>query len=170
MITPTLKSFSAWETDAETLGTILGITGRRVRQLVSETVISKSGRGQYPVASAITAYVKWVQESRERVTPSEARERVLAARAEQIEMANKQTAHALIDTEGAIAAVDEVVGAYRTELAGLPARLTRDLDKRDEIEREIDGLLGRVTSIFHKRAAELRAEGAVSVQVDEVDE
>jgi hypothetical protein len=85
-------------------------------------------------------------------------------------MSNKHAAHALIETEEALAAVDEIVGSYRTELAGLPARLTRDLDRRDAITKEIDRLLGRVSALFAKRAAELRADGALSIPADEVDE
>jgi hypothetical protein len=85
-------------------------------------------------------------------------------------MSNKLTAHALLETEEALAAVDEIVGSYRTELAGLPARLTRDLDRRDEIAKEIDGLLARVSVLFAKRAAELRADGSLSLPADEVEE
>jgi hypothetical protein len=40
--------------------------------------------------------------------------------------------------------LDELVGLVRTELAALPARLTRDLQERRRIERAVDEILHRM--------------------------
>jgi hypothetical protein len=48
----------------------------------------------------------------------------------------------------------ELAGMVRSELAGLPARLTRIIDERQKIEAEIDGVLTRLA----ERAAH-KAEG-----------
>ena len=163
------KEIAASEITGTALAAVFGLSLRRVQQLAADGTIPRDG-DLFRLGEAVQAYVKWIKASQERSKPSEARERLLLARATQIEMANRERSHALIDTEEALAAVDEVVGAYRTELGGLPARLTRDLDRRDEITKEIDGLLGRVSTLFTKRAAELRADGALSVPVEEVEE
>ena len=163
------KEIAAHEVTGTALSAVLGLSLRRVQQLAADGTIPRNG-DLFRLGDAVQAYVKWIKASQERSKPSEARERLLLARAEQIEMANRERAHALIDTEEALAAVDQVCGAFRTELGGLPARLTRDLDRRDEITKEIDGLLGRVSTLFTKRAAELRADGALSVPAEEVEE
>ena len=54
--------------------------------------------------------------------------------------------------------IDEICGAFRTELSGLPARVTRDVTLRRTIEREINGMLGRIADIAEANAA--RLEGA----------
>lgn len=54
--------------------------------------------------------------------------------------------------------VDELCGVFRTELSGLPARITRDLPMRRTIEREINGVLTRIADIAAANAARLERE------------
>lgn len=44
-------------TDAATLAAAFGITPRRVQQLAAEGVLPKAGRGKYPLAEAVRAYL-----------------------------------------------------------------------------------------------------------------
>jgi phage terminase Nu1 subunit (DNA packaging protein) len=141
-----------------------------VQQLAAEDVIPRTKDG-FRLGEGVQAYTNWLKEAQKRTSPSVARDRVLAARAEQLEMANRERAHKLLDTEEAIAFLDEIIGTFRTELGGLPARLTRDLARRGEIEREVDRLCGRISDLFAKRETELRSTGAVSVpSQDEVED
>ena len=123
MVDFTGKNFKKWETDAATVGQILGLTSRRVTQLVADGVIKRSTRGKYSVAAAVAGYIKWLQAAQQRNAPSEARERLIEARARSIELQNEEREHRLIDTDEAIAALDEFVGIFSTELDGLPADL-----------------------------------------------
>lgn len=54
--------------DARTVAELIGVTARRVRQLVREGVLPKVSRGSYPVAGCIQAYIGYWQK---RAEPSE---------------------------------------------------------------------------------------------------
>lgn len=45
----------------EIVARLLGITPRRLQQLAKEGVIPKAGRGQYPLAPVVRAYIQYVQ-------------------------------------------------------------------------------------------------------------
>lgn len=160
----TAKSFKKWEADAATIGEILGLTSRRITQLAADGAIKRSTRGKYPVAAAITAYLTLQS------TPSAARERLMEARARSIELQNAEREHKLIDTEEAISACDEIVGIFRAELDGLPARLTRDLDERKIVQEAVDAIGHRAADRLEQRAAELRTNGTIAVPVENDDE
>ena len=164
------KSLKQLEVGSEIVGQILGLTGRRVRQLTEDGVIAKNGRGKYPVLASIKAYIGWLKAAQERVPASDAKEAVLFERARSLRLQNDEREHRLVDTEECIAVLDEIVGTYRTELDGLPARLTRDLDDRKQIASVVDAISNRVCDKFEQRAAELRANGTISTPVEVDDE
>ena len=166
----TAKNINKWEVDQTTLGKILGLTPRWVRQLTTDGVIRSNGRGKYSVAASVQGYVAWTKAAQQRAAPSDAKERLLEARAKSIELQNAEREHRLVDTEECIAVLDEIVGTYRTELDGLPARLTRDLDDRKQIASVVDAISNRVCDKFEQRAAELRANGSIAVPIEAEDE
>ena len=161
----TAKNINKWEVDQTTIGKILGLTPRWIRQLTAENVIKKNGRGKYPVAASVQAYVAWVKAAQQRAAPSDAKERLLQARAKSIELQNAEREHRLVDTEEAIGALDEIVGIFRSEMDGLPARLTRDLDERKIVEQAVDAIGHRAADKLEQRAAELRQNGTIAVPV-----
>ncbi|MBN9022206.1 MAG: hypothetical protein J0H08_08965, partial [Rhizobiales bacterium] len=61
----------------------------------------------------------------------------------------------LIPLEDALADMAEFAAAVRSELAGLPARLTRIMDERHRIETEVDGVLARLSERAAEKAAAL---------------
>ena len=75
-----------------------------------------------------------------------------AARAREIELRTAQRAHELCEIEEALAFVDEVIGMLKADLMSLPARVTRDLAIRRDIEKG-------VTTILNKTADRLAAQG-----------
>jgi phage terminase Nu1 subunit (DNA packaging protein) len=164
------KSFKQLEVVSEIVGEILGLTGRRVRQLTEEGVMAKNGRGKYPVLASIKAYIKWLQAAQQRNAPSDAREAVLHERARSLRLQNDEREHRLVDTEEVIAVLDEIVGIFRSEMDGLPARLTRDLDERKIVQEAVDAIGHRAADKLEQRAAELRQNGSVAVPVDDADE
>ena len=165
----TLRNFKKWEADLPTVGDILGLTARRVTQLVAEGVIPRTGRGKYPIAKAIAGYLKWLQDAKQRTAPSAARERLIEARARSIELQNEEREHKLIDADEAIGALDEIVGIFRSEMDGLPARLTRDLDERKIVEDAVNAIGNRAADKLAQRAAELRTNGSIEVPIEEDD-
>lgn len=75
------------------------------------------------------------------------------ARARQLEIENARRDGQLCELSEAIEFVDDVIGPLKSELQGFAARITRDLELRQKIEIEINGVLARASD----RAA---AEGA----------
>ena len=72
----------------------------------------------------------------------------------EIAKAPDQPGRGPIPIEDALTDMAEFAGLVRSELAGLPARLTRIVAERQKVETEIDGVLSRLA----QRAAE-KAEG-----------
>ena len=139
-------------------------------QLTTDNVIKSTGRGKYPFAASVQAYVAWVKAAQPRAPASDAKEAVLHERARSLRLQNDEREHRLVDTEEVIAVLDEIVGTYRTELDGLPARLTRDLVDRKHLAEVVDAISNRVCDKFEQRAAELRTNGSIAVPVEADDE
>jgi hypothetical protein len=84
---------------------------------------------------------------------------VQAARAREIELRTAQRAGLLIETDEAFAILDDVFGMLRSDLGGLPATVTRDLEIRREIEKGVNEILNRTAKRLSLRAQALRANG-----------
>jgi len=84
---------------------------------------------------AISAFAN---DSDRRAQKSAADSRVRDARAREIEVRN---AVRLIEIDEAMAIIEEMIGLFRAETAGLPARVTRDLQFRKTIEIAVNDLL-----------------------------
>ncbi|TIL59256.1 MAG: hypothetical protein E5Y79_16095 [Mesorhizobium sp.] len=82
-----------------------------------------------------------------------------AAKRREVEQRIAMRDHRLIDIEESDAVMDEVFGMLKSELLGIPARVSRELDLRQKVEREIDDALNRAADRLAKRAAELRTTG-----------
>jgi phage terminase Nu1 subunit (DNA packaging protein) len=161
------KNLVACEVSSATLGSLLGISARRIQQLHTEGIIPRGKEG-FKLLDGVRGYVKWRDDQRDKSAtyPAE-RARLVSARAREVELKNAVSEHSLIDIAEALAAMDEVIGCYRMELGGLPARLSRDVDTRAQITAEIDAILDRVTNRFSQRALELKTGGTIVVQGDE---
>jgi hypothetical protein len=75
---------------------------------------------------------------------SAAASRIQDARVAEIEMRNAIARREYVPVDDAQAAIDIVVGRVKSELTGLPARVTRDLDQRRKLETEVNGSLKRI--------------------------
>ena len=95
-----------------------------------------------------------MKDDERRSAKSAADSRVRDARALEIELRIAERSRELIPVEDALNDMAELAGMVRSELAGLPARLTRIVAERQKVETEIDGVLSRLS----QRAAE-KAEG-----------
>lgn len=51
--------------DAQTVGDLIGVSARRVQQLAREGVVPKAGRGKYPLAGCVQAYIAYWQRQAE---------------------------------------------------------------------------------------------------------
>jgi phage terminase Nu1 subunit (DNA packaging protein) len=163
------KNLAEYETSSPVLAALLGLSARRIQQLAAEGVLPR-GKNGFKLAASLKAYVQWLKDAHERTPASDAKEAVLLERARSLRLQNDEREHRLVDTEECIAVLDEIVGTYRTELDGLPARLTRDLEDREQIAKIVDALSHRVCDKFEQRTAELRANGSIAVPLEVDDE
>jgi phage terminase Nu1 subunit (DNA packaging protein) len=163
------KNIKKAQVDQAALGEILGITPRWVRQLTTDGAIKRNAGGKYPLTQAVQGYLVWLKASQERVPASDAKEAVLFERARSLRLQNDEREHRLIQTEEAVAALDELVGIFSTELSGFPARLTRNMEDRRQIAEHVDAIRNRAADKLAQRAAELRTNGSIEVPV-EVDD
>jgi hypothetical protein len=65
------------------------------------------------------------------------------ARAKSIELRNAEAENDLIPIAAVAEAVTEVVAIFRSELAGVPAAVTRDMALRAQVENALDAAIGR---------------------------
>lgn len=136
------------------LAAILGITERRVQQL--EPHLAKLERSEWDLAASVQGYIRYRLKAKPRSAPiGKAEERLKTAKASREELKLQLERRAVIPSEEAIAAIDDIIGTLRADLAGIPARVTRDMTWRDKIETEIDAALGRCAERFAEREQDL---------------
>lgn len=146
----------------EQLSQLLMVTPERVRQLHHGGYIPKIEKGRYPLVQAVQGYIRSIKDENKRASKSAAASRMSDAKTREIELRVAQRENVLIETDEAIGVVDEVVGALRADLAGLPARCTRDVDQRRKIQAEVNDILTRASDRFTERAEALRARGTAA--------
>lgn len=143
----------------EVAARLIMVSAERVRQLTKQGHIARMGRDRYRVVDVVQGYIGYLKDEQRRTSKSASASRVQDARAREIELRTAREEHRLIETDEAIGVCDELVGAYKVELAGLPARLTRDIDLRRKIEVECDDICRRVADRFAEKASALRSTG-----------
>ncbi|MDP3316973.1 MAG: hypothetical protein Q8M47_13025 [Devosia sp.] len=137
---------------------LLMISEERIRQLVKQGYVPKlEKRGYVQLVGAVQGYLKYLKEDERRSTRSAADSRVRDARALEIELRIAERTRDLIPLEDALTDMAELAGLVRSELAGLPARLTRIIDERQKVETEIDGVLTRLAERAAQKAESLEA-------------
>jgi hypothetical protein len=154
---------------AGALGALFGVSRKWIEKLAEDAVIERAGKGRYPLGPAVRGYLAWLKSDQRRGSRTAADGRLRDARAREIELRIAERKRALIETDEALATLDEIIGAIRAEASGLPASLTRDLDLRDRIEAAIDDMFARAAARFEQKAVALRAGGGDDAPVAEDD-
>lgn len=133
---------------AEEIGTILGVSARRVRQLASEHSISAVTRGQYPFQSVVQAYLKRLATGRLTASEREQRDVLTNARARQIEARTARQAGELVPAEEARAFVHAVVAALLSGLDDLPDRIAKNGAERVRVKGIVDRIRADMDSLM----------------------
>ena len=131
-----------------------GISRSATRDLEIQLVIDRSAG----LDSCRIAYIRYLRERHSK--PGAADSHLREARAREIEVRTAERLGKLVAVEEFDAMIDELCGVFRTELSGLPARVTRDVMLRRTIEREINGILNRIADVAEANAARLEAAGS----------
>jgi hypothetical protein len=132
-------------------------TDRWLRELAEKGYLVRSGRAEYELVASVQGYIRYLLETKTAQEVS-ARSAYQAERARKLKLDNDEKENLLLPTELALAAIDYIVGNLRSDLAGVPARVSDDVATRLKVERAIDDTLTSMSESF-KKASELLAEG-----------
>jgi len=130
-----------------------------VQTLVSQGYITRSGHNQYSLVAIVRDALAYYEDLLQKSSKVAAASRATAARTREIELRIAERRRDLIPMEDAKAEIAAVVSEVRAEIAGLGARITRDLELRRQIDREADGILGRLAERAEQASRALAAEG-----------
>jgi len=145
---------------AEMAARLLMKSSERIRQLSREGWIPKHGTGantRYALVDVVQGYIRFRDDAEKRATKTAAATRISDARAREIELRTAIREGRLIDLDEALEAVEDLIGLLRSELSGLPARCTRDLQLRRTIETARNDILDRIADLATQKAAAMGA-------------
>ena len=133
---------------------LLMVSPQRLYQMEAEGRFARVSANRWCTVEIVKGYIRLLRDMA-RVNTGAANNRLREARAVEIELRTSERLGKLCPVEDFAAFVDLVCGGFRTELGGLPARVTRDLPMRRIIEREVNGVLTRVADICAANASQL---------------
>jgi len=136
---------------------LLMISDQWVRDLGKKGYVPKAVGGMIPLVAAVQGYIRWLKDEERRTSKTAAASQVQQERALEIRMRREREAATLIEMRTVETIFADVLGAFRSELAGVPAAATRDLNLRADIETRLNDALDRARSRFEKSSAALRA-------------
>jgi hypothetical protein len=140
---------------------LAGYSREQFERIAQGGYIKSLGPNRWAVVETLQGIIKYLRDHRTRTSASSTQSRVSLARAREIELRVAEREHILIKAEEGDAFVDDIFGTLRSEMGGLPARLTRDLKLRSEIEQGVNDILNRVSRRLELQAQALAASGEV---------
>ncbi len=127
---------------------LLTITPTYLRQLCRDGRIPRPARGMVPLVACVQGYIRWLKDEERRTSKTAEAAAVHRARAREIELRIAREQGQLVELADAEAIFSDVMGTWRTELAGLGAAVTRDLTIRQRIDDHIEGAVARARAKF----------------------
>jgi hypothetical protein len=140
-------------------GKLLEIGPERIKVLMRQGFIPREKPGRVSLVGAVRGYIRSVKESASKQTKSAADSRVRDARAQEIEMRNDERMRKLIPIEDATAVLDHLCGVVNEQLNSLPARITRDIPLRREIEAKVNGAKAEIAKALRSSTDVARKGG-----------
>ena len=138
---------------ADALGSLLGISGRSVRDLASRGIIGKAGAGRYPVRESVRSYCKHLREQAAArsgsSTLTDERIRVAREQADKLAMQNALARGEMIAAREVESAWTATLREVRAALLAMPGRIQQRLvhltaHDVSEIDREIRDALTEI--------------------------
>lgn len=132
---------------------LLMLSPQRLDQLVAEGWFKRHAPGRFLLVDAVQGYIRSMREGR--YAKSQADGRVRDLRSQEIQVRTFERLGRLVHIEEFDAMTDGIAGLFRSELAGQPSRVTRDLALRRVIEQDVHGIFQRVAGAAEQIAARL---------------
>ena len=120
---------------ANGLATHLGMSRQNVARLTAESVIEQRSDGAYNLTASRLKYIKHLRMPRS--SRSEADAQHIKIKTEMLQLRMMERQRKLVLREDANELLDTLAGIVLTHLSGLPARCSRDMTVRREIERMV---------------------------------
>jgi hypothetical protein len=136
---------------------IAGVSTRWIQLRVTEGFIKSEGRGRIPIRPFVQGIRAYYEGLLEKGNKSASANRASDARTREVELRIAEREGKLIPAEDAAAVVGDLAAMVLSEMAGLAARCTRDLDMRRKIEAETDSAIDRIRARAQGRAEALRS-------------
>jgi phage terminase Nu1 subunit (DNA packaging protein) len=136
---------------------LLMVTPEWVRRLTKDGWISKADRGRYRVVDVVQGYIRFLRDEARRSSKSAAHSRLQDIRARKEELNVAQTERELVPLADAMTLIDEIAGTVVARINAIPARMTRNMDERARLQREIDEALAEVADRIAKLGSALRS-------------
>lgn len=141
------------------LAGLFGVTERQARNLLQEAGVEPVSRGQWDLVRSVRGVFSRLREARQSSELSRARARQIDAVAKKHELATRRAERELVPLEDAQAALDLMMGKMISELSGFSARVTRDLELRRKLDREIGDMRNRMETATIAGAAFIHEGG-----------
>jgi hypothetical protein len=138
-------------------------------QLEAAGIIARSSRNKWPAIETLSKLVLYYRDEARRGHRSAADAELRKARAAEIRLRTALRCHDLIEQAEALAICEEQAGIMLTALSALPARVTRDLQMRREIEAVIDDLRRQMAERMRAHAAALWRTGEAAPPYEHTD-
>jgi phage terminase Nu1 subunit (DNA packaging protein) len=162
MASPAEQEQAAGTIPAAQAAQLLMMTTERLRQLAKDGWIEKEQRGRYKTVNLVQGYIRFLRDEDRRSSKSAADVGLKAARQREVEIRTAEREGRLIDRSTATDVVDTIAGKFIAGLSGLPARATRDLVIRREIERHCDDLRNEIAAFAASQRSTVGAAGQPS--------
>lgn len=140
--------------------TLVGLSPKWVRTLVQEGFIPEpDAQGRYLATEVAQGALRAKDAKQRETTKSASASRAQDKRAQLLEIQIAKEERRLVDIEDAIGAMDDLVGAVKSTMSGVPARCSADIAVRAKIETELGHALNAAADLVASQAAALRSGG-----------
>ena len=155
---------------ATTLGKHLDLTIQRIKQLANEGVIEQVSNGRYDQDACRIAYLRWLRAPERRTQRSKVDADFIKAKTELIAIRVREKKRELMETEEAIADMEQLIGIVLTEMSSMPALIGgADLQLRRKVEKAVFDTRVKMANTFTKIAEETKALSSATDTPDEDD-
>jgi hypothetical protein len=145
------------------------LSNERIRQLVKDGYIPKPAKNSYPLVGVVQGYIRFLRDEDRRSSKTAAESGLKAARQKEVELRIAERSRDLIDVREHSDIVDEMAGMFVAGLSALPARVTKDMAMRREIEAGCDSIRNDIAALAAEKARDVGAGGPAPAGTGEDD-
>jgi phage terminase Nu1 subunit (DNA packaging protein) len=140
---------------AVALGRHLDVSAQWIGKLVKAGVLTKLPDGAFDLDKSRVRYIRHLRDEVRRGGQTDATARAQEARARQLELKLAKEEGELLELTAVEEVMGDIIATFNSELIGVPAACSRDLEARDRIEEAVNGAIARCQKRFDQAVAAL---------------